>query len=184
MVYLNTTTAKLQGAKSQYIVFLFRFLIVLISLPPMVPFTFRTVTKLIFDFSFTLQEICRDSQSESIVILTISMLHTFAVRLSHTTERILIMNATTTSSHFTLRARRTFTHSLPALRLILLFVMLAHKFHLETKRSSIQRISSPIGSRSRQRPLRLSFPVTSTSSRPTAPEPYALHTTMAPPPCD
>ena len=35
------------------------------------------------------------------------------------------MNATTTSSHFTLRARRTFTHSLPALRLILLFVMLA-----------------------------------------------------------
>ena len=53
------------------------------------------------------------------------MLHTFAVRLSHTTERILIMNATTTSSHFTLRARRTFTHSLPALRLILLFVMLA-----------------------------------------------------------
>lgn len=35
------------------------------------------------------------------------------------------MNAITTSSHFTLRARRTFTHSLPALRLILLFVMLA-----------------------------------------------------------
>ena len=35
------------------------------------------------------------------------------------------MNATTTSSHFPLRARRTFTHSLPALRLILLFVMLA-----------------------------------------------------------
>lgn len=35
------------------------------------------------------------------------------------------MNATTTSSHFTLHAHRTFTHPLPALRLILLFVMLA-----------------------------------------------------------
>ena len=63
--------------------------------------------------------------SEFIVILTISILHVFAVRLSHTTERILIMNATTTSSHFTLRALRAFTHPLPALRLILLFVMLA-----------------------------------------------------------
>ncbi len=53
------------------------------------------------------------------------MLHTFAVRLSYTTERILIMNATTTSSHFTLHAHRAFTHPLSALRLILLFVMLA-----------------------------------------------------------
>ena len=35
------------------------------------------------------------------------------------------MNANTTSSHFTLRALRAFTHPLPALRLILLFVMLA-----------------------------------------------------------
>lgn len=63
--------------------------------------------------------------SEFIVILTISMLHTFAVRLSHTTERILIMNATTTSSRLTLHAHHTFTHPLPALRCILLFVMLA-----------------------------------------------------------
>ena len=35
------------------------------------------------------------------------------------------MNATTTSSRLTLHAHRTFTHPLPALRLILLFVMLA-----------------------------------------------------------
>ena len=35
------------------------------------------------------------------------------------------MNATTTSSHFTLHAHRAFTHPLSALRLILLFVMLA-----------------------------------------------------------
>lgn len=35
------------------------------------------------------------------------------------------MNATTTSSHFTLRALRAFTHPLSSLRLILLFVMLA-----------------------------------------------------------
>ena len=34
------------------------------------------------------------------------------------------MNATTTSSHFTLHALRAFTHPLPPLRLILLFVML------------------------------------------------------------
>lgn len=53
------------------------------------------------------------------------MLHTFAVRLSHTTERILIMNATTTSSHFTQHAHRAFAHPLSALRLTLLFVMLA-----------------------------------------------------------
>ena len=53
------------------------------------------------------------------------MLHTFAVRLSYTTERILIMNATTTSSRLNLHAHRAFTHPLPALRLILLFVMLA-----------------------------------------------------------
>lgn len=52
------------------------------------------------------------------------MLHTFAVRLSHTTERILTMNANTTSSRLTLHAHRAFTHPLPALRLILLFVML------------------------------------------------------------
>ena len=48
------------------------------------------------------------------------MLHTFAVRLSHSTERILIMNATTTSSRLTQHA-----HPLSALRLTLLFVMLA-----------------------------------------------------------
>lgn len=35
------------------------------------------------------------------------------------------MNPTTTSSHFTLHAYRTFTHPLSSLRLILLFVMLA-----------------------------------------------------------
>lgn len=94
--------------------FFFLFFIALISLPLKIPITFRTVTKLIFDFSLTLQEICRDSQSESIVILTISILRAFAVRLSHTTERILTMNANTTSSRFTLHALRTFTHPLSA----------------------------------------------------------------------
>lgn len=53
-LYFIPNTSKLQGAKSQYIVFLIRFFIVLISLPPRIPFTFRTVVKHIFTLSFTL----------------------------------------------------------------------------------------------------------------------------------